>query len=102
MKIAAGHLAIIKKILSSHVPAYEVWAFGSRVHGRGFKKFSDVDLAIMAETPIEPLRIADLREAFSESDLPFKVDIIDLASTEEPFRKIIERDHEVVQRPVKG
>ena len=33
--------------------------------------------------------MADLKEAFRESDLPFKVDVIDWASTKENFRKLI-------------
>ena len=38
-----------------------------------------------------------LAEAFSESDLPWKVDIVDWASTGETFRAIIDRDKVVVQ-----
>lgn len=56
-----------------------------------------INSAAPASLPAETLRLADLREAFSESDLPFKVDILDWAATAEPFRRLIEQDSVVVQ-----
>ncbi len=35
---------IVKEILKKFVPTKKVIAFGSRVHGRNLKKFSDLDL----------------------------------------------------------
>ena len=40
---------------------------------------------------------AALAEQFSESDLPWKVDIVDWASTSDVFREVIMRDKIVVQ-----
>ena len=58
---------------------------------------SDLDLAIITNQPL-PLAVgAALAEAFSESDLPYKVDIVDWAALSEPFRRIIERHKVVVQ-----
>jgi hypothetical protein len=42
--------------------------------------------------------MAALVEDFAESDLPWKVDIVDWALTGAPFRSIIERDRVLVQR----
>ena len=44
-----------------------------------------------------PLRGAAIMEAFSESDLPYRVDVVDWVSAGESFRKIIEWDRVVVQ-----
>jgi type I restriction enzyme S subunit len=83
-------------ILKKHVPQYVVWAFGSRTKGTA-RKYSDLDLAIITDRPL-PLDIsAPLREEFSESDLPWRVDVVDWAATSEPFRKIIERDRLVLR-----
>jgi type I restriction enzyme S subunit len=41
-----------------------------------------------------------MAEAFDESDLPYKVDLVDWATTSESFRKIIERDRVVVKKVV--
>jgi type I restriction enzyme S subunit len=38
-----------------------------------------------------------LREDFSESDLPWRVDIVDWATTSEAFRRVIEQDKVMVQ-----
>ncbi|MDI9332383.1 MAG: hypothetical protein QM527_13960 [Alphaproteobacteria bacterium] len=42
---------------------------------------------------------ASLRTDFSASDLPWRVDVVDWASTSEPFRQIIARHKVVVQTP---
>lgn len=87
---------IVRDILARHVARYEVWAFGSRAKG-GAKPHSDLDLAIISNTPL-PLKIgARLADDFSESDLPWRVDVVDWATTQPAFRKIIERDKVVLQ-----
>jgi type I restriction enzyme, S subunit len=92
------HWVIVRDILKQHVPQYEVWAFGSRATGKA-KKFSDLDLTIITHHPL-PLQVsADLKEAFSESDLPWKVDLVDWASTQDSFRQMIQRDKVVLQTP---
>ena len=73
-----------------------VRAFGSRVTGK-VKPFSDLDLAVMGSEPLPASILADLKDAFSESDLPFKVDIVDWAETQDNFRSIIEAAYVVVQ-----
>lgn len=84
---------IVRNILQEHVPGLEVWAFGSRAKWTA-KQYSDLDLAIITKEEPLPLETsAALREAFSESDLPWKVDVVDWAATGEDFRKVIERDH---------
>jgi predicted nucleotidyltransferase len=80
----------VKTILERYVSEYEVKAFGSRVTWTATEA-SDLDLVIMTETPLMTLKLADLKEAFSESDLPFKVDVVDWAGTKEGFRKIINK-----------
>jgi hypothetical protein len=43
----------------------------------------------MTERPLDAARMADLPEAFSESDLPF---LVDWAATGEAFRRVITGD----------
>ncbi|HAR30359.1 MAG TPA: hypothetical protein DCR65_02475 [Gammaproteobacteria bacterium] len=97
--IHPDHWAIVREILRERVPQYEVWAFGSRVTGRS-KPFSDLDLAIISQEPLGLDVGATLREDFAESDLPWKVDIVDWATTTDSFRRIIERDKVVIQKGV--
>ena len=100
MHIDPADLEKVLDILRAHVPEYEVWAFGSRVHGRNLKRFSDLDLVVITDKQLDTLRLADMKEAFSESDLPFKVDVLDWLVTNERFRRIIEKEHVVVIRPL--
>lgn len=94
--IRPDHWAIVRRILQKHVPQYAVWAFGSRTKWSA-KEYSDLDLAIITDKPL-PLSIsAALDEDFSESDLPWKVDVVDWATTSEVFRKVIAQDKVVLQ-----
>ena len=95
--IHPDHWAIVRDILQKNVPQYEVWAFGSRATGKA-REFSDLDLVIITDKPLSLDVSASLSYDFSESDLPWKVDVADWAVTSESFRKIIERDKVVVQR----
>jgi len=97
MDISADHLAVVAKILTEYVPGMEVWAFGSRINGTP-KKHSDLDLAVISSQPLKTSLLGNLKEAFMESDLPFKVDVVDWAATSMEFKKIIEAKHEVIQR----
>ena len=92
---------IVRDILHKHVPQCEVWAFGSRAKWKA-KQYSDLDLAVITREPMSLQVSGALTEDFAESDLPFKVDVVDWATTSESFRKIIERDKVVVQTAIKG
>lgn len=94
--LCPAHWAIVRAILQKHLPQYEVWAFGSRVSGTA-KPYSDLDLAVINHQPLSLKISANLSDDFSESDLPWKVDVVDWASTRSSFREIIERDKVVVQ-----
>jgi type I restriction enzyme S subunit len=98
IEIEQDHLRIVLDILQRLAPQYPVWAFGSRAVGRA-KPYSDLDLAIITDTRLPLASQAALAEAFSESDLPWRVDIVDWAATGESFRNIIVRDKVVLQSP---
>lgn len=96
LDLRADHLQIVRDILKKSVPDREVWAFGSRAKWLA-KPYSDLDLAVIGEQPLSLSVLASLSDDFAESDLPFRVDVVDWASTNENFRRIIERDRVVVQ-----
>lgn len=88
---------IVQAILQTCIPQHTVWAFGSRATGHA-KPYSDLDLAILGTAPLGLETLATLADAFSESDLPWKVDLVDWATTSDTFRSIISRDKVVVQQ----
>jgi predicted nucleotidyltransferase len=96
MVMEPDHLRIVRQVLAQHVPKIDVWAFGSRVVGSP-KPHSDLDLALVSQQPIAVDRLARLSLEFEESDLPFRVDLVELGQVTPAFRAIIEREHEVIQ-----
>ena len=64
-------------------------AFGSRVTGRA-RRFSDLDVALDAGRCLTLREEAALADAFDESDLPWRVDVVDLAACSPTFRSIVE------------
>jgi predicted nucleotidyltransferase len=92
-------LELIRSILSRFVPGREVRLFGSRASARA-RRHSDIDLVIMTERPLDIKVHAGLATAFSESSLPFRVDVLDAATLTEHFRRSILEGSVVVQEGV--
>jgi type I restriction enzyme S subunit len=99
--VRPAHWEIVREILARHVPDREVWAFGSRAGGSP-KPTSDLDLAVIGEQPLDMNVLTDLADAFSESDLPWRVDLLDWAITGEAFRRVVQARRVVVQRAEPG
>ncbi len=94
--LSPADLAIVERILVEHVPACEVRAFGSRAIWNA-RDYSDLDLAVIGEGPLPRGALARLKEAFEESRLPMRVDVVDWHSIADGFREAIESDCVVVQ-----
>jgi predicted nucleotidyltransferase len=97
IKATPAQLSAIKDVLARHLPEAEVRAFGSRVSGKP-KQYSDLDLAVLAPQKLDATRLEETREAFAESDLPFRVDILDWNAISEEFREVIEASYEILQK----
>lgn len=95
LDLTSDHRAEVCRILRRHVPGRIVRVFGSRVQGTA-KPFSDLDLAIMGDEPLDFRTHAALKDAFAESNLPFRVDLVDWATTSDIFKGIIEGEFEVI------
>jgi len=91
----------VLRILTRYLPDIEVRAFGSRITGRA-GKFSDLDLVAMTTHPLTVQTKIALQDSFSDSNLPFTVDIVDWASADGNFRNIILNRNEVIQEAPKG
>jgi predicted nucleotidyltransferase len=65
--------------------------FGSRARGDA-RRVSDIDLALIASQPIPSADMALLREAFDESRIPFRIDLVDYASAPYSLRSAIDRE----------
>ena len=93
--IGPTDLETVRRLLHEHAPGLEVRVFGSRLSWTA-RGTSDLDLALMTNEPLDIGRMTALKAAFTESNLPFRVDIVDWASTSESFRKVIEEESVVL------
>ena len=97
LHLSPKHRAVLEALLREHLPGVEVWAYGSRVNGRGHDG-GDLDLVLRApglqEIPIG--RVADFEAAVRDSSIPFLVEARDWARLPERFHREIERGYVVV------
>ena len=93
--ITVGQRKTVLALLERHLPNTVAWVYGSRAEWTS-RPQSDLDLVVFA-TPEQNGRVSDLREAFEESDLPFRVDLFVWDAVPEQFRKRIKRDYVVMQ-----
>ncbi|MCX8501023.1 MAG: nucleotidyltransferase domain-containing protein [Alphaproteobacteria bacterium] len=83
-------LVIVQKILQKLIPEIRVFVVGSRA--RGFAKhYSDLDLLLDNSEEL-PLRLlCDLQDEFGESNLPWKVDLVQMPLLSEEYYKTMAR-----------
>ncbi len=88
--LAPEHLDLVREILARYLPGRRIVVFGSRAGTGGrAKPFSDLDLCIMGPTALTLSELADLREAFVQSALPFRVDLVEWTGMSDSFREIV-------------
>ena len=85
-------------LLQQYIPHADVWAYGSRVNG-DYYDASDLDLVVRfpASQALQGRDLEGLREAFSESNIPIFVQILDWDRIPEAFRQEIWANYVVVQ-----
>ena len=95
--LSPNHLATVKAVLAEHVPDCEVRAFDSRATWTA-RDYSDLELAVVGERPLHWRTLARLGEAFEESRLSMRVDVLDWHAISQSFQNEIERESMVVQK----
>ena len=94
--ITAEQRRTVLALLNRHLPDTTVWACGSRVKWTS-RPESDLNLVVFARPEQRP-QVAELREAFEESDLSFRVDLFVWDEVPGSFRSRIEGDHVVLTK----
>ena len=91
LHLPAAQLEALRHILAARLPVgVKIQVFGSRATGIRLKPHSDLDLLIVGLEKLPSLLLGDLREALSESDLPFSVDIVEAQYAEPEFLASLE------------
>jgi nucleotidyltransferase substrate binding protein (TIGR01987 family) len=90
LDLRGDEAAIVRTILREHLPAgAKAHVFGSRARG-GARRYSD--LALEWNCTLGLNLVGTIQKALSESDPPFKVDILDTATIEPAFKARISAD----------
>ena len=76
---------IIFSVFSKDV---EISIYGSRVTGKA-RPYSDLDILLKASAPLSLEQMAEIKDKFSESNLPFLVDITDWNNISNDFKERI-------------
>lgn len=87
--LSADQLALVQELLQSHLPDRDVRVFGSRATGQRLKPWSDLDLVVMGDTPAPARVLQALAQAFDDSSLPFRVDLLHWCEAPEALRQAI-------------
>ena len=100
LDLQPAHLRTLLAIATAHAPDAEIWAYGSRVGGPAHEG-SDLDLVVrnLQRLDAPQMNLHRLRDALTESDLPFLVEVLDWARIPAEFRREIERQHAVLMSP---
>jgi predicted nucleotidyltransferase len=85
------HLQEVLRILEEQAPDCEARVFGSRATGTA-ERFSDLDLLLIGREKLDWRKIERLKDAFSESNLPMRVDVLDRNAIKGKFRKKVESE----------
>ncbi len=88
-------LKTVWEILQRFVPDAEIRAFGSRVKGTA-RPHSDLDLVVVGQERLPRDLYYRLQDAFEESSLPFRVDVLDWHRISPEFRRHIEQGYEIL------
>ena len=98
--ITADDRRTVLALLEQHLPTTAAWVYGSRVKWTSQPQ-SDLDLVVFS-SPEQRDRVGTLREAFEESNLPFRVDLFVWADVPQAFREQILAEHVVIAVGRKG
>ncbi|WP_010261326.1 nucleotidyltransferase family protein [Treponema primitia] len=86
---------ILISLIGQFLPRTPVWAFGSRVTGT-FHPWSDLDLVVFTGAEQRP-QVSLLKEALDESNLPFRVDLLEWDGLPETFKENIKAAYVILQ-----
>jgi predicted nucleotidyltransferase len=80
------------------IDKYRVFAFGSRVSGRGDER-SDIDVGIEGSEALPAGALGTIRDAMEELDTLYKIDVVDFSDVSPKFKAVAKRYIEMISSP---
>ena len=79
-------ITLIKNTLKGQLPTgYKAFIFGSWAQGNN-REYSDIDLGILGSIKLPPSRIVKIKNDLEDSNLPYRVDLIDFSTVSDKFK----------------
>ena len=85
------HLDFILHVLQENIPQKDAkfYVFGSRAKGN-YKEYSDIDIAVqLQDEKLSADILGKILIEFSDSTLPYEVDVVDLNAIDKKFKELI-------------
>ncbi|MBN2020161.1 MAG: nucleotidyltransferase domain-containing protein [Sedimentisphaerales bacterium] len=95
--IPVPYLRYILEQIELYIPRTTVWAFGSRIKS-SHRPTSDLDLAVLCDKETAKSQLLKLVEVFVESDIPFKVQLLDFNRLPENMQENIKKEFVVLHQ----
>jgi uncharacterized protein len=88
----------IVAVLSALFPNATIYLFGSRARGTHYER-SDIDIALDTGIRLEQVDVGEARDMLNESNIPYKIDVVDVRGVHESMRKNILEEGIVWRKP---
>lgn len=79
---------IIIGVIKTLIPTAQIYLFGSRARGTHAAR-ADIDIAIDAGHKLERISVGEIRDMLNASNIPYKIDVIDLHNVSEAMKKSV-------------
>ena len=96
INLESEYLKMLKDILNKNIPDFPVYLFGSRTTNT-IKAFSDIDLIIMTNNNLPSDIVAQLTNEIDESNIPYKVDIVEWHLLSDSLKNSIQKQFVKIQ-----
>ena len=91
MRLESEYKDKIIGILTVLFPDGKIYLFGSRARGTHSDR-SDIDIAIDEGEVMRPRRLGEAVSMFAESNIPYKIDIVDFHSASDDMQYFIKKE----------
>ena len=93
LNLESKYIEIIQNMFSEQLKTenYDLYVFGSRSKNNN-GKYSDIDISFQGQNILSLKEILTLKHEFEYSEIPYKIDIIDLNSCNSEFLEMIQDD----------
>lgn len=84
----------IVDLITVLIPDAKIFLFGSRARQTN-GEWSDIDLALDAGKPLSNSKIDEVKGVLEATNIPYKVDVLDLQSVSSDMKESIKRDGKI-------